>query len=277
LLPATTFFEQKDLQTAYGHYYLQMSNQAIEPLGECRSNVEMFRALAQAMGFDEECFEESVDQMIDAALSSPNPWLSGIDRSRLEREGHVRLNFKGDKPGAEGQDSAPFLPFAEGRFQTPSGKAELFNPALIAQGLDPVAEFVPPKESRHGRTSDNLPLELLARKADNYLNTTFSNLPSIQEMEDTSLLEIHTKDAEARGIRDGDSVRVFNPRGELVLRARVDGAVQPGVVAAKLNWAKLSAGGGNINTLTSEKLTDMGNSATFYSVLVEVELAKPTR
>jgi anaerobic selenocysteine-containing dehydrogenase len=118
---------------------------------------------------------------------------------------------------------------------------------------------------------------LLARKADNYLNTTFSNLPSIQEMEDTSLLEIHTKDAEARGIRDGDSVRVFNPRGELVLRARVDGAVQPGVVAAKLNWAKLSAGGGNINTLTSEKLTDMGNSATFYSVLVEVELAKPTR
>ena len=68
---------------------------------------------------------------------------------------------------------------------------------------------------------------------------------------------------------------VFNRRGEISLRARVNGAVQTGVVAAALNWAKLTPGDGNINTLTSEKLTDMGNSATFYSVLVEVELAKP--
>ena len=66
VLPATTFFEHKELQTAYGHYYLQMSNQAIEPLGECRSNVELFRALAQRMGFEDECFRDSVDEMMDA-------------------------------------------------------------------------------------------------------------------------------------------------------------------------------------------------------------------
>jgi anaerobic selenocysteine-containing dehydrogenase len=275
VLPATTFFEHKDLQTAYGHYYIQMSNQAIEPLGECRSNVEVFRGLARAMEFEDECFSESVDEMIDTALSSANPWLWGIDRERLEKEGHARLNFESRKSGTDGQDSRPFLPFAEGGFQTPSRKAEFYNPALIAQGLDPVAEFVPPKESRHA--GEGFPLELLARKADNYLNSTFSNLPAMQEMEDTSLLEIHAKDADARGIRDGDPVRVFNARGDLTLRAHVNGAVQPGVVAAKLNWAKLTPGGSNINTLTSEKLTDMGNSATFYSVLVEVELAKPTR
>ena len=64
---------------------------------------------------------------------------------------------------------------------------------------------------------------------------------------------------------------MFNSRGEQTLCARVNGAVQPGVVAAALNWAKLTPGGQNINVLTSEKLTDMGNSATFYSVLVEVE------
>jgi len=79
-------------------------------------------------------------------------------------------------------------------------------------------------------------------------------------------------DAEPRGIHDGDTVRAFNRRGAMKLTARVDGAVQPGVVAAKLNWAKLTPGNRNINVLTSEKLTDMGNSATFYSVLVEVEL-----
>src|SRR5437660_9187102 len=77
VLPATTFFEHKDLQTAYGHYYLQISDQAIEPLGECRPNVEVFRALAQRMGFEDECFRQTVDEMIDSALDSDDPWLAG--------------------------------------------------------------------------------------------------------------------------------------------------------------------------------------------------------
>ena len=139
------------------------------------------------------------------------------------------------------------------------------------QGLDPVAEFTPPSESRHGMKNSTLPLELLARKADNFLNTTFSNVPSVQEMEEPGLLEICQMDARARGIRDGDRVRVFNQRGDIQLKARVDGKVQPGVVSARLNWAKMTPGFQSINALTSEKLTDMGNSATFYSVLVEVE------
>ena len=93
VLPATTFFEHKELQTAYGHYYLQMSHQAIEPPGECRSNVELFRALSEYMGFADECFKDSVDQMMDSALATENPWLRNINRDRLQREGHVRLNF----------------------------------------------------------------------------------------------------------------------------------------------------------------------------------------
>ena len=72
-------------------------------------------------------------------------------------------------------------------------------------------------------------------------------------------------------IDDGDAVRVFNERGDLTLKARVNGSVPPGVVASRLMWAKMSFGGKNINALTSEKLTDLGNSATFYSVLVEVQ------
>jgi anaerobic selenocysteine-containing dehydrogenase len=211
--------------------------------------------------------------MIDQALSSDNPWLAGIDRERLEQDSHVRMRFHGgDSVGA----SAPFLPFAKGGFQTASGRAELYNPKLAEQGIDPVAEFVPPQESRHESAVKGFPLELLARKADNFLNSTFSNVPSVQEMEEVGLLEIHDQDAKPRGIGNGDTVRVFNGRGELRLLARVNGAVQPGVVAAALNWAKLSPEGINVNVLTSEKLTDMGNSATFYSVLVEVELATPT-
>ena len=121
----------------------------------------------------------------------------------------------------------------------------------------------------------DFPLELLARKADNFLNSTFSNLPVTQAMEELGLLEISQADARARGITDGAPVRVFNKRGEIRLRARIDGTVQPGVVSARLYWAKLTAGQRNINVLTSEKLTDLGNSATFYSVLVEVGLFDP--
>ena len=276
VLPATTFFEHKDLQTAYGHYYLQVSNQAIEPLGECRSNVDLFRALAERMGFDEDCFGETVDSMIDSALNSPNPRLQGITRKRLEREPHVRLNLSPNRDVADASSidrAEAFLPFAHGNFPTPSGKAEFFSESLKGMGLDPVVAFTPPDESRHGAHDRSFPLELLARKPDNHLNSTFSNVASVRQMEPSlAKLEMHPADAQARGIRDGDRVRVFNRRGEIVLQAMVDGAVAAGVVAARLDWARFAPCARNINVLTSEKLTDMGNAATFYSVCVEVEL-----
>ena len=296
VLPATTFFEHKDLQKGYGHYFLQVSNQAIAPVGECRSNVELFRALALRMGFEEECFRETVDEMIDSALESEDPWMEGISRERLEA-GQVRLSFGSSEP-AELRSAGPFdsaragsrgplsphkpqhlLRFCRllrGAFERLLARRSFTVRTLIAQGLDPVAEFIPPVESRNGGQGKALPLELLARKADNFLNTTFTNLPSVQEMEESGLLEICTADALARGIKDGDRVRVFNRRGDILLRARVDGKVQPGVVSATLNWVKMTPGFQSINSLTSEKLTDMGNSATFYSVLVEVELSKPS-
>ena len=335
VLPATTFFEHKDLQKAYGHYFIQISSQAIEPLSECRSNVDVFRALALRMGFTEDCFDDSPDQMIDAALAGSSDdrraWLDGITRERLEAEGHVRLNLPshlgqagvqtqsdvrvigrsadrlhavgtnnhaglavmvdsaedldGQRPTTDGQrqpgNSAVrqfgnppsygfFLPFANG-FPTPSGKAELYSAALAAKGLDPVVSFVPPAESRHTAEARRFPLEMLSRKADNFLNSTFCNIGSLQPMEETGLLEITSSDAAPRGIADGDRVRVFNDRGSLTLTARVNGTVPPGVVATRLTWAKLSPERRSVNVLTSERLTDIGGGPTFYSCLVEVE------
>jgi anaerobic selenocysteine-containing dehydrogenase len=136
-----------------------------------------------------------------------------------------------------------------------------------------VLAFTPPAESRHGTQAAKFPLELLSRKPDNHLNTTFANLPTVRKMEPLiGMIEMHATDAEARGIRDGDRVRAFNQRGEIALQAKVNGSVPPGVVAARLDWARFGTGERNINVLTSEKLTDMGNAATFYSVCVEVEL-----
>ena len=267
VLPATTFFENKDINRSYGHYYLQVSNQAIEPLGECRSNARMFADLAQRMGFEEDCFRQNIDEMIDDALwtghANPPKSMTGMTRARLETDGATRLNL----------GESTFLPFAEGNFPTASGKAELYSDGLEAKGLDPVLKFKPPEESRHTEKARKFPLEMLARKADNFLNSTFANIGSIRKMEQPNLVEMCEADAGARGIRDGDWVRVFNDRGEVRLRARVNGSVQAGVVAARLEWARWAPSGKSINALTSETLTDLGNGPTFYSCLVEIEPA----
>jgi anaerobic selenocysteine-containing dehydrogenase len=275
ILPATTFLEHKDVQGAYGHYYVQLSNQAIEPVGEARSNVWLFSQLAQRMGFTEDCFEDTPDDIIADALwrGKQQPVLmDGITAEALDQAGgHIRLKFEDEVAGGN------FLPFANGGFGTPSGKVEFFSESLAAQGMDPMPAFVPPAESRHGSKSvkaagGEYPLEFLPRKADNYMNSTFANLPGHQKMEHghDGILEIHADDATERGIAHGDRVEIFNARGCIELTAHVDSTVRPGVVAARLSWNKLSGGGHNVNLLTSQRLTDIGRGPTFYSTLVEV-------
>ena len=262
LLPAPTFFETKDVQGAYGHLFVQVSEQAIAPLGEVRNNVALFRELARRMGFEEECFNDSVDELIDVALETENPWFAGIDRAHLERKGHVPLQLPVDSHGES-------LPFSDASwFRTPSGKGELV----------PVPVFAAPRESR--AHASEYPLEFLPRKADNYMNSTFANHPGHQRMElrTAGVLEMNETDAAPRGIVNGDEVDIFNARGRIRLHAQVDGKVGAGVVAARLDWSKLgsdlSGSGGNVNALTSETLTDIGGGATFYSTLVEVRKAE---
>lgn len=274
LLPATSFLEHTDMQGAYGHYYVQLSEQAIAPVGESRSNVWLFGQLAQRMGFPEDCFRDTPEQMIEQALSTADDpahlQMKGITLDALREHKSIRLKL-GDGEG--------FLPFSDGVFPTMSGKIELYSESLAAQGLDPLPAFVPGTESRHSEKAEGravYPLEFLPRKADNYMNSTFANLPWHQRMEASTAgaLEMYTDDAQVRSIATGDLIEVVNDRGAMQLRAMVGNSVPPGVVAGRLSWNKLS-GGGNVNALTSEALTDIGRGATFYSTLVEVRLVTP--
>jgi anaerobic selenocysteine-containing dehydrogenase len=266
LLPATTFLEHTDLYFAYGHYHLQLARPAIAPAGEALPNVEVFRRLAHRMGFTESCFNDTEDDMIRALLASEHPWAQGITLERLDREHSVRLPVS--PPGT------PFLPFAEGGFETPSGKCELRADSLASQGLDPLPAFTPPVESRLGDADlrRRYPLELISPKSSDLVNSTFGNVACGAEA--GSRIEIHPDDAVRRGIADGDSVRVFNDRGSCRLIASVGPTVARGVVCAEAGrWNKRSPGGCNVNALTSSRLTDMGGGPTFYSTLVEVERA----
>jgi anaerobic selenocysteine-containing dehydrogenase len=254
VLPATTFLEHKDFQGAYGHYFLQLSEQAIAPLGEAQSNIWLFSELAPRMGFTEPCFRDSVDDLIAQAL--------GGSADELLAKKNIQMECQAEE-------------LANGVFATPSGKIEFYSSALAAQGIDPLPTFHPPDESRRGVDAHTFPLEFLPRKADNYMNSTFANLPSHQKMESPGLAMMHASDASARQIHEADWVEIYNARGKIRLRARIDGSVPAGVVAASLNWNKLSTGGNNINALTSERLTDIGRGPTFYSTLVEVRKLNP--
>ena len=272
ILPATTFLEHTDIQGAYGHYFVQLSNQAIEPPGEARSNVWLFSQLAQRMGFTEACFRDTPDELIEQALAigvdgrSTNSGMEHISFDDLKAQGHIPLAFHRDP------EEHPFQPYTSGKLPTTTGKIEFYSETLAAQGLDPLPAFVPNTESRFTENAKHYPLEFLSRKNDNYMNSTFANLEGHRRMEarTSQRLEMHQLDAQARGIADGDAVRIFNERGSLNLTALVNGSVPAGVVAARLDWAKLHPDGANVNALTSERLTDLGRAATFYSTLVEV-------
>ncbi|MGD1107955.1 MAG: molybdopterin-dependent oxidoreductase [Terracidiphilus sp.] len=275
VLPATTFLEHTDVQGAYGHYFVQLSKKAIDPPGEARPNVWLFGQLAQRMGFAEACFRDTPEEMIRQALSigadghSRNANMEHITFEDLEREGHVALAFHSDPV------NRPFLPYTSGAVPTPSGKIEFFSETLAAAGADGLPAFIPPAESRWSDAAKKYPLELLGRKSDNYMNSTFANLPGHRKMEarTSQRIEIHPADAQRRGVADGERVRVFNDRGSLELTAMLNASLPAGVVAARLDWAKLHPDGANVNVLTSERLTDIGGGATFYSTLVEVAKA----
>jgi anaerobic selenocysteine-containing dehydrogenase len=251
-----------DVVKPYGHLSLMFNEPAIPPLGEAKSNSDVFRLLARAMGYTEPELQESDEQLIRAVLDVRHPWMEGITFERLRTEGYVRLNV----PTA-------FAPFAEGGFPTPSGKCEFYSESLARQGIDPLPTYIPPRENVRSNPAlaARYPLALISPPAHNFLNSTFVNQDSLRRVEKEPIVELHPADAEPRGIRDGQMVRVFNDRGAFCVRARVSERIRPGVAYAPgIWWAKLSPDGRNVNATTGQALTDLGEGATFYDVLVEV-------
>jgi anaerobic selenocysteine-containing dehydrogenase len=263
LLPATTHFEHTDLYSSFWHLYLNLAEPVIAPLGEAKSNVEFFSLLAKRLGYEDDCFSDDAEAMIEQALEYPaNPTLDGITLDRLKAGGPVRLNVEQPHPA-----------YADGRFPTPSGKIELYSEQMALHGHDPLPTHTPLIEGGDGEQVPTGPYPLIFITPPNhfFLNTTYANMPSNVRSEERPRLEIHPDDARARGIVDGDAVRVFNARGDVQLAAILTEDVRPGVVVSRgLWWGRHSPGGHGVNATTSQRLADMGGGATFFSNLVQV-------
>ncbi|WP_423759106.1 molybdopterin-containing oxidoreductase family protein [Burkholderia sp. NLJ2] len=260
VLPATTQLEHLDVHKSYGHTYVMANLPSIPPVGDARPNTEIFRGIAHSMGLDEPALYHSDEEVARAALRWDDPTLDS-DWETLKREGWLKLKL-------------PDAPFANGGFRTPSGKCEFYSPRLEQMGMDPVPDYLPPFESAESapELAARYPLAMISPPARHFLNSTFVNVDSLRTTEGEPHLDMHPSDADARGIAEGDVVRIFNDRGSMQALARITDRARAGlVVGLSIWWKKLSPDGRNANEVTSQALTDLGNSATFYDCLVEVE------
>ncbi len=265
VLPATTQLEHWDIHFAYGHHYVSLNRPAIAPIGDAKPNSEIFRLLAERMGMTDPMMRDSDLALIRQALATESPKLQGVTLDSLLEHGWVRLNVP-----------TPFLPYADGKFSTPSGKCEFYSARLEEMGLDPLPTYIPPYESveREPALVARYPLTLISSPAHTFLNTTFVNVTSLRRQAHEPEVLLHPSDAERRGIAVGAMVTVRNDRGAFLAKARVEAGIREGVAwAPSIWWGKLAGDGANVNQTTSQRITDMGNGPVFYDNQVEVELA----
>jgi anaerobic selenocysteine-containing dehydrogenase len=253
ILPATTQLEHWDVHLAYGHTDVLLNRPAIAPVGEARTNTQIFRDLARHMGYADPCFADDDQTLCRQAYGQR------VDFEELLARGFAALKM-------------PDAPFADGGFPTASGKCEFFSERLARQGQDGLPDHVPNYEVPG--TSGHYPLAMISPPARNFLNSSFVNVRSLRDIEGEPLLEMHADDAAARGIVSGGVVRIFNDRGEYRCKVQVSQRARPGVVnGLGVWWRKLGLAGTNVNELTSQNLTDMGRGPVFYDCLVEVQPA----
>ncbi|QGQ96620.1 molybdopterin oxidoreductase family protein [Paenibacillus psychroresistens] len=250
VLPATSAFENEDFYTSYWHHYIQIQQPVIEKYGESKSNVEVFRLLAKGMGFEDSVFDDSEADMIRQALNNPqNIYLEGINYETLNEKQFMKAQIK-----------SHFL----NNLATPSGKIELYSKAMDKAGYPPLPTYTPLVEQ------GDFPFLFVPGPNHNFLNSTFSNNTKQSEMEKPLRLYMNSSDAEAASILDGDTVRIWNTRGECELVVSVGDTVLPGVVVTQGLWADSPGSKQAVNLLTPDRIADMGGGATFFSGRVDV-------
>jgi anaerobic selenocysteine-containing dehydrogenase len=260
VLPATTQVEHDDVLWSWGHTYLTLNERAIEPVGSAVSNAEIFRRLARRLGLNAPVFASTDRELVEAAVAP-----LGVDSvEQLHRQGWLRV----DRPEHQ-------VPYAQGGFATASGKVEFWSDAEQAAGRDPLPYYRDADEGVHAAETDEYPLSLVAAKgAHHFLNSSYGHVARAVKAERHPSVSLNEDDAAARGVSDGQLVRVFNRRGSLELTARVGVDVPAGCVSIPSGWwASASPGGRSVNALTADGVAH-GGGGDFHDTLVQVEAAQ---
>ena len=245
VLPTTTQLEHLDTLFSWGHHYLTYNEPAIAPCGETKPNTEVFRLLAARLGLDDPCFKQSDAELLDEVLAK-----APIDAAALRSRGWAKVDI-GQGP----------TPHAEGRFPTADGKMTIRADDLAALGLDPLPTFDPPAEATDDTLAPRFPYALLTPKTHFFLNSTFANQQRQRKAQGAPFVAVHPDDAATAGVADGQTVRVWNDRGEFTAVAKVTDDTRVGVLVAPMGW--WSVDGVGPQATTSQRLTVLGDAPTF--------------
>ena len=279
VLPASMGAELEDMILSWGHLYLTYNAKSVESPGEAIPNSEIFRRLAERMGYEEEQFKWSDSECLENYVDWDAPACEGIDLDYLRNNGFARLNVgtKDDR-----------VPHKEGNFPTPSGKCEIklegatnfvagpfrqmYDAYQPGEPLDTLPDYVPPRETAatNPELAKKYPLNIVSPKSHGFLNSCYANMDHKIKGQKEQFVLINADDAKSRNINDGDKVRVFNDRGAFEGDAKITDDVNAGLIVATLGyWRQLNKG--TVNCISSAEFVNMGHAPTFSDNLVQVE------
>lgn len=265
VLPTTTSFEEIDIVPGYWHHWLSFNEQAIKPLHQAKSDLEIAMMVSRKL-----------NQLEPGSCSFPH---EGSPESFLEREFDARTyELMGLAHWSELKKSPvrvriPFVSWENHVFETPSGKYEFYSERARKEGLPalPVIEEVRKEDPLR---EAEFPYRLLSPHSQHSLNSQFSNIDWIKALKKEPIVSINPEDAGEKNIQTGDLVRLFNQYGEIFLKANVTVSVPKGVLVCHQGTGDHKT---TINKLLGGELTDMGRITTgnrglaFFETFVDMK------
>jgi len=259
ILPAKSMFEQSDIISSYWNQYIQLKQKVIEPPGEVKPESEIYRLLAIKLGFNKKDIDNffpdsndnSINLFIDNQLSK-----FGLSLKKLKKKPILAPNLQK-------------IPFEDNKFNTESGKIELLSKnANSLWGVNALPTFEILKENSD-LPNENYPFFLMSPNTKNRIHSQFGNLDIIKELDPEPFATINLRDATVKGIKEKDFIRIYNDRGEIVVKVKIDGSLRPGsVVVYNGYWHQEGA---CPNTLSKGRETDMGHGTAFHDNKVNFE------
>lgn len=283
VLPVTTNFERNDISIPWVKgYYVVYAHKVIDPLWDCKSDLDIARALARKLGVD--CFADKTDDELLRECFNESQLRNHLSYDEFKKKGLLRL------------DKEPFIAFKErieepetNPFPTPSGKIEIYSLGLDEmdfnvrdfssvksdfRDIPRIPTFLPCDESPTSSKIRKYPLQLTTPHSRYRVHSQYFNIPRLRKLYRHEIW-MNTADAAFRGIKDGDPVRVFNDRGTIAVLAKVTDRMMPGVVRCYEGaWYDPDEEGvdrgGCVNVLIDDMLTSPAGASNFNTCLVDV-------